>query len=179
MKPGLTAKQQLFVNAYRTSRNGTKAAKEAGYTHPAQQGSRMLNNVKVIAALALIAEEGEARAIVKADDVLAELGKLAMVNMLDYSRVDEKHDLVADFTRLTRDQAACITSIENRVMGDAGTEVKLKLADKHAALVSLGRHYGLFLDRHEVEQRGFVSREPRLSENEFVDKHNAERPDDE
>jgi phage terminase small subunit len=120
----------------------------------------------------------EARFQIKADDILVELGKLAMVNMMDYTRVDEDENLVVDFSTLTREQAACIASIENKTFikgeGAKETEVKFKLTDKRAALVDLGRHFGLFLDRTESNVTHTVTDEPAITDEEWMEDHGAE-----
>ncbi|MBU13636.1 MAG: hypothetical protein CMQ14_00945 [Gammaproteobacteria bacterium] len=48
---GLNHRQALFVAAYLEHGNGTKAAREAGYSHPDVHASRMLRNDRVIAAI--------------------------------------------------------------------------------------------------------------------------------
>ncbi len=45
----LTPRQRLFVDNY--FGNATEAARKAGYSHPKQQGSRLLSNVDVQAAI--------------------------------------------------------------------------------------------------------------------------------
>jgi hypothetical protein len=73
--------------------------------------------------------------------------------MQDYVRLDKYGDPRVDYARLTRDQAAAISEItideykEGR--GPHAVPVKrirIKLADKRAALEALGRHLGLFVD---------------------------------
>ena len=140
MKRKLLPKQQLFVNAYRVTLNAREAAEEAGYAHPKVQGCRLLTNVRVQEALADAAKQAETRSIVKSDDVLRELGKLAMVTL------GHEH---------------CPSTV------------------KHAALVSLGRHYGLFIDNVNTNITGFVERTPvKILEKDFALKHNVEPADD-
>lgn len=170
--------QDLFVTAYLVDLNATKAARTAGYKHPGTQGPRLLGIVAVQEAIANGRTEQAARFTIKADDVLVELGKLAMVNMLDYSRVDDDDNLVHDFSELTRDQAACINAIENKtvVRGEdrKETEVKFKLHDKRQALVDLGRHFGLFLDRTESVVKHVVHDTPEPTPEEWAAAHNVE-----
>ena len=78
MSKDLTAKQAAFVDGYLEYLNITKAAEMAGYAQPASQGSRMLKNAKVAAAIrerqAIISE----RALVTAEDVARGLLRIAL-----------------------------------------------------------------------------------------------------
>jgi len=47
----LTPKQRAFVENYLILGNGTKAAKQAGYAHPATEASKMLKVPKILQAL--------------------------------------------------------------------------------------------------------------------------------
>ena len=154
----LTAKQQRFVEEYLVDLNATQAAIRAGYSADTakQQGSRLLTNVDVQEAIAAAMAERARRTEIKADDVLAELAKIGFSNMLDYMRAGPDGDPYLDFSRLTRDQAAALAevTVEDFVdgRGDDARQVKrikFKLADKRAALVDIGKHLGMFVQRHE------------------------------
>jgi hypothetical protein len=76
--------------------------------------------------------------------------------MRDYMRTGPDGDPVLDFSALTRDQAAALVEVTVEDFKDGRGEgarelrrVKFKLADKRAALVDMGRHLGMFVDRHE------------------------------
>jgi phage terminase small subunit len=64
----LTPKQQAFVDAYLTNPNATEAARKAGYSAPRSQGSRMLTNVDIQAALQ---ERGKPQAAAKQHNIMA------------------------------------------------------------------------------------------------------------
>ena len=53
----LNMRQQKFVDNYVTSGNATRSADLAGYTHPNQQGPRLLGNVGVKASLEAIRDD--------------------------------------------------------------------------------------------------------------------------
>jgi phage terminase small subunit len=156
---GLTRKQSLFVAEYLTDLNGTQAAIRAGYsakTAP-EQGSRLLTNVKVAAAIEAAQQARAQRTGITADRVVAELAKLGFANMADYMRATDGGDPYLDFSALSRDQAAALQEVTvDRYTEGHGEDkrdvkrVKFKLADKRAALVDLGRHLGLFVDKHEL-----------------------------
>jgi phage terminase small subunit len=96
------------------------------------------------------------RSAISKESVLEELAKIGFANMSDYMRVGPNGDPILDFSALTRDQAAALVEVTVEDFKDGRGEgarvvrrVKFKLADKRGALVDLGRHLGLFVDRHE------------------------------
>lgn len=104
------------------------------------------------------------------ESIIAELAKIAFANMADYMKVGPDGDPVLNFGALTRDQAAVLTEITVESFRDGRTDsrqvrrVKFKLADKRAALVDLGKHFGMFIERHEV---GGVGEFARMTEAEL------------
>jgi phage terminase small subunit len=85
--------------------------------------------------------------------VLSELAKLAFCNMLDYLRITPDGQVMVDFSRLDRDKAAAVkevvidTYLEGRGNNARTVErIRFTLADKNAALVSIGRHLGMFVN---------------------------------
>jgi phage terminase small subunit len=103
--------------------------------------------------------------------ILSELAKLAFANMADYMTVDLDGDPTLNFKDLTRDQAAALTEVTVESFRDGRTDsrqvrrVKFKLADKRAALVDLGKHFGMFIERHEVGEPGEFA---RMSDDELA-----------
>jgi terminase small subunit-like protein len=74
MRSNLTARQLKFIVAYVAMPNATQAAREAGYSAGTaeSQGSRLLSNVKIRAALdAAFAEDAKQRGVTKAEIVAA------------------------------------------------------------------------------------------------------------
>lgn len=155
----LTAKQRRFVEEYLIDTNATQAAIRAGYSTKTacEQGSRLLANVKVSA----VVDEGLAKLLKKtevtAERIAEELALLGFSNIQDC--FDEKDNLIP-IAKLPRAKAAALSSVEvvRRVVPGTGgdgeePEVeyvhKIKLWDKRAALVDLGKHYGMFKERIE------------------------------
>ena len=58
------------------------------------------------------------------------------------------------------DIAAAIAQISQGPNG----EVRVRLHDKHAALVSIGKHLGMFVDRAQIQERKQISAEPMSAE---------------
>jgi phage terminase small subunit len=120
----LTTKQQEFIAAYlgEAHGNATEAARMAGYTHPKQQGSRLLSNVDIASRIGQHIEKKFATA----DDVLRELADVAFADWRDFVEV------------LAYDR-------EGRPI-----KVKMDLTNKVKALELLGKHHQLFADRIDL-----------------------------
>ena len=159
--PGaLTDKQARFVEEYLVDLNATQAAIRSGYSKNASSeiGYENLRKPQIADAIAEAQKERSERTEITADKVLTELALLAFANMEDYIRIGTNGDPYIDLSELTREQAAAISEVavddyvEGR--GEAAREVKkvrLKFHDKKGALVDIGKHLGMFVDRHEVK----------------------------
>jgi phage terminase small subunit len=162
MGKDMNARQRRFVQHYLLTGNATQAAISAGYSEATakQQGSRLLTNADIAAAIA----DAESKTNKKLADkfelskerVVGELVKLGFANMDDFVRRTESGDVYTDFSAVNRDQMAAVQEIvvdeykEGR--GEDARDVKrvrFKLGDKRAALVDLGKHLGLFATRVE------------------------------
>lgn len=109
--------------------------------------------------------------------------------MLDYMTVQSDGYAYVDLSRLTREQAAAIQEITVEEYKEGTGEearnvkrVKFKLADKRAALVDIGRHFGLFVDKKEIGKPGdfsamtdeeIVNEIERLNEAEIENMHDG------
>ena len=152
----LNLQQAKFLKAYLKSGNATQAAIEAGYSENTarQIGSELLTKPDIKAAV----EKAINKLEISAENVLAEIAKLAFSNMGDYVQPNaDGTQLVPDFSRLTRDQMACIQEIKVDETGGSGDgkreriqRTTFKLADKGLNLERLGRNLKLFTDKLEV-----------------------------
>ncbi len=155
----LSPKQERFVEEYLVDLNATQAAKRAGYSEKTvnKMGAKLLANTKVSAAIAVARNKISERTEITQDMVVQELAKIGFANMADYMRVGEDGDPFLDFSELTRDQAAALIEVTVEDFKEGRGEnardvrrVKFKLADKKGALVDLGKHLGMFVERKEV-----------------------------
>jgi len=143
-------KQEQFCQQYVIDLNGTKAAIRAGYSKRTanEQASRLLANVNIKERIAQLQAEIAERNQLKADDIIQELRALAFWNIKDFLKPS---NVIKDMTKVKRDVSKPVVGIKTKetrltVGGATTTEVttELKLADKRAALVDLGRHIGIF-----------------------------------
>ena len=159
----LTPKQKRFIEEYLCDLNATQAAIRAGYSkrRASELGYQLLQKTTVQKAISKAQVERSGRTQITQDQVLQELAKIGFANMADYMRVGSNGDPCLDFSALTRDQAAALVEVTVEDFVDGRGEdardvrkVKFKLADKRAALVDIGKHLGMFVDRHEITGRG-------------------------
>ncbi|WP_122593263.1 terminase small subunit [Pseudomonas viridiflava] len=156
----LTAKQQRFVDEYLIDLNATQAAARAGYSKKTanEQGSRLLANVSVSAAIRQGMNARAGRVEITQDMVLKELAKIGFsdirkvvrwgetqVRMVDGDD-DGPEDMVPyhglaliDSSEIDEATAGAIAEVSQGKEG-----LKVKLHDKKGALVDIGRHLGMF-----------------------------------
>jgi hypothetical protein len=142
-------KQQAFVEAYLRHFNATRAAVEAGYSEKTaySQGHRLLKKAEIRALL----ESRLSAAAMSADEVLTRLSDMARADIGDFLDLDiqrlKRHPRSRLLKRVKR-------TIKTRVIGEVEetTEViEIELHDPQAALVQLGRHHRLWIDRVQNE----------------------------
>lgn len=156
----LNEKQKAFAREYVVSYNATLAAKKAGYSDIAagQVGNRLLKNAYVRQEIDTLTAEKAKDSAITAKRVLEEIAKIALVNTQDL--FDEEGNIKPIHT-LTREQAACIASLEvvkkNLTSGDGQQDKvhKVKLWDKTKALEMLGKHFALLTE--QVQHSGEVT----------------------
>lgn len=141
----LTAKQQRFVDEYLIDLNATRAAREAGYSAKTaeQQGSRLLRNVQVAAAVKQAVDARAERVEVKADDVLRELIRLAMVDVGD---AYDENGALKPFKEWPLEVRRAVTGVKETKYGRV-----VEFGSKVASLELLGRHLQLFTDKVKHE----------------------------
>lgn len=148
----LTAKQERFVAEYLIDLNATQSAIRAGYSEKTaeQQGSRLLSNVKIAAAVSEAQAKRAIRTEVTQDMVVAELAK---VGFSDLRKVLTEAGNLMDPHGWDDKTAGAIASIEvvtrsAGTNGDGEREIehlaKIKTWDKLGALEKLGKHLGMF-----------------------------------
>ena len=147
----LTAKQARFIEEYLVDRNATQAAVRAGYAKSgaAEEGSRLLRNAKVRAALDAAIDAQQQRTQVTADRVLQELARLAF---FDISQAFDADGRLLPIRSMPEDLRRAIQGFEvetlyagtGRERGEVGITSKFKMPDKGRALELLMKHLGMF-----------------------------------
>jgi uncharacterized small protein (DUF1192 family) len=204
--PGLPLQNprwEKFCHAYvqgPAAGNATASYLAAGFSDAdgsARTGGYRLMNKPVIrtriAELQTDLVQVEQRALTVAADrlalsqqlILAQIARLGFANPLDYVRRDENGNTVIDLGAVKRDEAAGIVelSVTSRGEGpDRVTQTRIRMCDRHAPLVSLGKHFGLFNDKKQNEDplRHLSAEELRQRNAELqakIDRMEGQRPE--
>lgn len=141
---GLTLKQRKFVEAYlgRANGNATEAARLAGYACPGSVGHENLSKPEIQHVIQRRLKEN----VMSADEVLARLADDARCSMAYFISI-KGGQVSLDLEKAERmGKMHLITELAPTRYG-----WKIKLRDGQAALIQLGRYYGLFKDRQQVE----------------------------
>lgn len=156
-KEQLTPKQARFVDEYLKDLNATQASIRAGYSAKTaeQQGPRLLGNVGVSAAIAERIKARERRTEITQDRVLQEYARLAF---LDPARLFDDSGRPLPIQQMDEDTRRAIIGLDVATVGNdqmgVGEVLKLRLADKRAALDSVARHLGMFNDKLDLNVTG-------------------------
>lgn len=137
----LVLKGQTAANAYRIAYNSSGTPATCGRT-----GHSMLKHPKIASILgrantevAIRSENVIKKYAISKERVLEELARLAFADMRNVAGWDGKKVILRESDALTDSEAAAVLEVYQSKSG-----VRVKLADKRAALVDLGRHLGLF-----------------------------------
>lgn len=153
---GLTPKQRAFLERYLVSWNASDAAREAGYSQPKQQGSRLLTKVDIQAAI----RERLNEMTMPANEVLARLTAHAQGDLSAFLTQQSGGKIEVDLAKAEREgKMHLLKSYRETAHG-----ISIELHNPQNALELLGRHYGLFTDNlnlsGEVSVKGYVEVSP-------------------
>lgn len=148
----IKAKHERFCQEYLKDPNGAQAAIRAGYSAKAakQIASRLLTYANVQARIAQLMTKAESKAVMSAQEVLAELSLIGRSDVAHY--VDKDTGAPIPVHKLRPGASRCIRKFKVRTitrLGSDGKEIKetsteFDLLNKEASLDMLGRHHKLF-----------------------------------
>lgn len=175
----LSDKRRRFVAEYLKDLNATQAAIRAGYSPRTanRQGSRLLSDADILAAVT-DAKAKRAEAVeVDAEQVLRELCLLGFSDMGTFLRLGEDGQARLDWSDLPQGATRAIQEItQEEFMDGSGDDArpvrrtKFKLYSKQAALDSIAKHLGMFVERHEHSGKLTVLERVR-EEDAFIKEH--------
>jgi phage terminase small subunit len=162
----MNANQRRFIDEYLIDLNGSQAAIRAGYSARSARKTAydLLAKPEIAEAVQAAMNERAARTAITQDRVLKELAKIGfsdirkavqwqpnVIGMAEGEDGEERLvvtnqvQLVAS-SEIDDETAAAISSIGQ----DSRGGLKIQFHDKQAALVSMGRHLGMFKDKTEL-----------------------------
>lgn len=141
----LTEKQKLFCNEYLIDLNATQAAIRAGYSEKTaeQTASRLLRNVKVQEYIEKLMQDKQSNLIASQDEVLETLTAVMRRQQKEQVVTSERHRrsyFDEEGRKVTEDTEVPVT-----------VEIDTKISDVNKAAELLGKRYGLFSDKVNVE----------------------------
>lgn len=164
MADGLTPKQRLFALEYLVDLNATQAAIRAGYSEESARaiGSENLTKPDIRAFIDAALAKREAKLELRADRVLLELMRVAMIDPGTMLDADGKLLPLKQMPEDVR-RAICSVEIEEDCLAPGGElddgaprpkmviarTAKLRMWSKVDALIALAKHLKLFTDRVE------------------------------
>lgn len=170
-EPTLTVRQKRFVHEYILQPNNAKlAAIRAGYAPKcaASQACDLLARPYIKRAVEEgMKEDTEAMGITR-ERVLQELALIAFANLKDIVSQNEDGDTTVDLASLSKGNTAALTELNVTTTKGKTTvkSVKVKLADKIAALERIGKHLGMFKEQVDVNHTLSLQ---QLVESSFVE----------
>jgi phage terminase small subunit len=182
-KAGLKAGHEAFAQAYASNGGNAADAYRKAYprcksAHAAEtNGSLLLRNTEVAARISEILRRGAERAEITVEQVLRELAKLGFscigkaVTWRNEMIRQEDEDALPTMVLLPRVQIVPTEELDKatldaiaEVSQNANGSLRIKMHDKHAALVSIGKHLGMFTDIVQMKAVYGVSDKPMSAE---------------
>lgn len=148
----LTPKQERFVDEYLIDLNATQAAIRAGYSPRSADkiGSELLGKTRIRARVDERMAELSRRTGVTQERIIRELARIAF---LDPTKLADMNEATIR-KGATVDDRAAIQSIRVKqipTQDGMGIEREIRFADKIRALELLGKRFGMWVDKQEVD----------------------------
>ncbi len=150
-KPQFTDKQIKFASHPEVMTNARKAALDVGYSESYAKSQAVQLRKQLSPMIMENQERSRQLSAISAAKIQTELAALGFANVLDYFNIAEDGSIrPKQLNELTRAQASAIQEVKVIELEDPETGIKrtvigyLKLADKRANLVELGRSLGMF-----------------------------------
>lgn len=140
---------EIFAQGIAVGLTQTAAAEKAGYKSGRGNSTRLITNEGIRARIAELQQNAvkkvEKKLEVSIETVTRELARLGFSNVTDIIKIKDGKAEVTDTEDLSEDTTAAISEIRQTKDG-----IVVKMHDKRAALVDLGRHMGYFKENIDL-----------------------------
>jgi phage terminase small subunit len=116
----------------------------------ATKSSKLHNLPEVQFRIAEIKAQFATKTSITAQRVLEEMAKIGFVNLGDFVTIGPDGKSTVDLSKIPKEQMAAVSELQIDTDADGKQRVKVKLHDKRAALLDIGKHLGMFKDKLEV-----------------------------
>ncbi len=141
----LTPMQKKFADAYISTLNGVKSAEIAGYKGGYHQlGVQAHQNLKKPKIRQYVNERLETF-VMPANEILARLSEQAAGNIGIFFEIGDDGTLIPDADAIAKNGGAL------KAIRETKDGLSITMYDGQAALIALGKHYALFIDKFEGE----------------------------
>lgn len=166
-KPLKNQRHEAFAQALALNKTADEAYQIAGYKPNRHNASRLKTKETISARVAAIQQRGADRAEITIENVARELAKIGFADIRKAVKWGADHRTFIDGADGERIMTNGVTLVESDDLDDATAAaisevsqtkdgVKVKLHDKRAALVDLGRHLGMFKPETIQQNNGVI-----------------------
>jgi len=173
----LNPKQQRFVEEYLLDLNATQAAIRAGYSAKTaqEQSSRLLSKVIVSKAINAALAARSKRTKINADWVLTRLAEEAEADLADIYDDNDNLLPVKKWPKIWRTGLVAGRKVDELFDGSGddrrmiGVAKEVRLADRHAKILAIGKHVGVNAFEEIVTHKGLEGLAARLDRLKLLD----------
>ena len=158
-QPKFTEKQVAFAAHPKVMVNAKQAALDVGYSSSFAKSKAVALRKQLAPMIMEYQERAKQISAISVAAIQTELAAMGFANVLDYFHIREDGSMrPKQLNELTRGQAAAVqevkvTEVEDPLSGEVRTVIEyLKLADKRANLVELGKTLGMF-NKLQIEDK--------------------------
>lgn len=168
-RAGLEHRQIRFVEEYLVDLNATQAVIRSGYNVTTNDSARSIGsqNLRKPAVAEAIAKALSERWGVTKARIVEEYASIAFARMDRVAKWGRGGVTLLESEDLTAEDLAAVSEVSETITKDGGSK-RIKLHDKPAALLALGKVVGLFTDKHEVSGPGGEPLMPEASDRDVA-----------
>ena len=149
----LTPKLKLFVDEYLLDLNATQAWIRAGFAKKSAsvESCKCLAKPKIQAAIQKALDRRAKRTEITQDRVIQELALIGFSDMKNYVDFGPSGVSLKELSEMPPEISRVISEVSHNFNAEGGGSVKFKLYDKQTALVNIGKHLGMFVDKSSLD----------------------------